>query len=281
MTNKSYLSPMCSCIICRKEYPSKGIHTHYSAKHSDNYKRSFGKGTQKFITKCNCVICRKETTVQSLSVHYNSHFKIEKLCPKCGKIHNKNGTYCSYACANGGRCSKESNTKRSITLKARNSANKLYTKISYCKVCGKIYSGKRKTCSEECYKIIRHAASVKGGINGGRMSAAKRVRRSKDEISLYELCSIHYNNIEHNKPIFNGWDADIIIHDTKTAILWNGPWHYKEMGFSNHSLSQVQNRDKIKTKEMHALGWKVLIFEDRYYTPETAMKQILESNQVL
>ena len=42
----------------------------------------------------------------------------------------------------------------------------------------------------------------------------------------------------------------------------------------NHSLKQVQNRDKIKTKLFKSLGWKVLVFEDRYFTPESAFEII-------
>ena len=78
-----------------------------------------------------------------------------------------------------------------------------------------------------------------------------------------------------NEKIIDGWDADIVIHDTKTAILWNGPWHYQEMNFGNHSLKQIQNRDRIKIKEFTNAGWKVLIFEDRYFTPQTAFNSLI------
>ncbi len=77
-------------------------------------------------------------------------------------------------------------------------------------------------------------------------------------------------------PLVNGWDADIIIDDIKTAVLWNGPWHYQEMkGIKNHSLRQVQTRDKIKIDQLSSSGWNVMIFEDRHYTPETAFQDIL------
>ena len=81
----------------------------------------------------------------------------------------------------------------------------------------------------------------------GRKSAEiqKETRRSKNEIYFFELCKTHFNNVLHNERIFNGWDADVIIEDFKIAILWNGPWHYRKIK-SNHSVKQVQNRDKIK-----------------------------------
>lgn len=54
--------------------------------------------------------------------------------------------------------------------------------------------------------------------------------------------------------MFNGWDADIILPDFKIAIQWNGAWHYN-MVTKNHNLSQVQNRDKIKQKEIIKEGY--------------------------
>ena len=46
------------------------------------------------------------------------------------------------------------------------------------------------------------------------------------------------------------------------------------MGLSNHSLKQVQNRDRIKKDLFKNLGWKVFIFEDRYYSPKQAFEEI-------
>jgi hypothetical protein len=92
---------------------------------------------------------------------------------------------------------------------------------------------------------------------------------------LFELCRSHFNNVRSNYIIEDGWDADIVIYDLKIAILWNGPWHYKEMNMSNHSLSQVQTRDKIKKKLFESSGWTVVIFEDRYYTPSSAFEQLV------
>ena len=81
----------------------------------------------------------------------------------------------------------------------------------------------------------------------------------------------------HNECLFNGWDADIIIKELKLAILWNGSWHYREMNFNNHSLKQVQNRDRIKLKEIKKLGWKFIIVKDydSKIKPVSAYKNIL------
>lgn len=147
----------------------------------------------------------------------------------------------------------------------------------------------KTTCSLECTKQLQKklgSTTLKQlhldktrmseiSSKGGRASAAIQVRRSKDEIKLFELCRTSFANVESNKVIADGWDADIVIEEFKLAILWNGPWHYKEMKHKNHSLAQVQQRDSIKKQVLSNNGYTVLIFEDRLYTPETAFKEIL------
>ena len=87
------------------------------------------------------------------------------------------------------------------------------------------------------------------------------LRRSKNEIEFCKLCEEYFDNVKHNESIFNGWDADIIIEDIKFAVLWNGPWHYKQIT-KLHSVKQTQNRDKIKVKEIEECGWTPYIIKD-------------------
>lgn len=98
---------------------------------------------------------------------------------------------------------------------------------------------------------------------GGRHSVEIQgdKRRSKNEIKFCKLCEEYFNNVKHNECIFNGWDADVIIEDIKFAVLWNGPWHYKQITKS-HSVKQTQNRDKIKIKEIKESGWTPYIIKD-------------------
>jgi hypothetical protein len=109
----------------------------------------------------------------------------------------------------------------------------------------------------------------------GQISASKRVLRSKDEIALFELCSKHFIRVDHNVPLVGLWDADIIIYDTNTAVLWNGPWHRVQMPHKNHSLSQVQTRDRMKIAELQNAGWNVTVFEDDVWTPKTAFEKLV------
>lgn len=181
--------------------------------------------------------------------------------------------------------------------KAKNRAKKRGS--SKCKVCGiewtQIYLSAlepgqyKSTCSIECTKKLQSKVGKRSlktrwenaedemreiSSKGGRASAAKTVRRSKDEIKLFELCLDEFKNVSSNKVLVDGWDADIVLNDYKVAILWNGPWHYKQMKHANHSLKQVQKRDEIKTSKLTDAGYEVVIFEDRYYTPESAFEEL-------
>lgn len=238
-----------------------------------------------------CQICNKPFTVgpgslgkfcsKSCSAKYGNSIRIRKIkepdksCLECGTEIFSPNKFCSNSCAatynnrlrpagHPSRISLNSNRGKNQRIK------KDYCKVSWCKVCGTIIQhSNRLTCSDHCLRISWQ--------DGGKNSALKRIRRSKDEIVLFELCQSYYKSVRHNESLVNGWDADIIIDDIKTAILWNGPWHYQTMpGLKKHSLSQVQNRDKIKINQLSLAGWNVLVFEDRHYTPETAFQSILK-----
>jgi len=201
----------------------------------------------------------------------------EKFCLKCFNLHFKEGIYCSRNCANSRTHSIETNLKRSNTLKNKPKKEKLFKekllKEFTCTCCNNYFLSytKRKSCTPDC----RRKLMTEGSRKGGKSSAAIQNKRSKDEIKLFDLCVDHFINVTSNDTsIANGWDADILLHDYKIAILWNGPWHYREMGFKNHSLKQVQNRDSIKIKEFQKMGWIVEIYEDRYYSPESAFIEL-------
>lgn len=99
----------------------------------------------------------------------------------------------------------------------------------------------------------------KAGLKSCFLQAEQR--RSKNEIAFCELCEQKFKVVKHNEPLFNGWDADIIIEDLKVAILWNGKWHYEKIT-KKHSVKQVQNRDKIKIDEIIKAGYIPYIIKD-------------------
>ena len=190
-------------------------------------------------------------------------------CLQCDKDIFKPNKFCGHSC-----CAIYNNNIRSIRLKIENKPKKKKSKypksfcrISWCKVCGRLIPNEiKKSCSSVCKSILFS--------NAGKNSAQSQNKRSNQEIQLFDLCKLYFNSVRHNEQLVDGWDADIIIDDCKIAILWNGPWHYQQMPLNNHSLSQVQNRDRIKIEKLTNAGWKVLIYEARSFTPKSAFIDI-------
>ena len=87
-------------------------------------------------------------------------------------------------------------------------------------------------------------------------------KRSKNEIYFAELCKLNFLNVETNKRIFNGWDADVILTDQKIAVMWNGIWHYKQIKRA-FPIEKIQIRDALKIKEILKCGYTPYIIEDR------------------
>lgn len=137
-----------------------------------------------------------------------------------------------------------------------------------CVTCNKEFQPKKsvqKLCSKECvnalwqtdeYREIKRLA----GQQGGKISATLMCKRSKNEIYFSELCAKEFE-ITTNEPFFDGWDADIIIHAEKTAILWNGIWHYKQI-VKARSLKQQQARDSVKTAVIEKYGYIPYVIKD-------------------
>ena len=207
-------------------------------------------------------------------------------CKRCQSIipfHSRKNIFCSKICSGyfatkGKHQSKETKIKISNGVKQsvkyqEHVKSKTLETISFCCVCYSVMENViRITCSDECRHILR----IKRGQISGKISASKRVLRSKHEIELYNLLNSKYECI-HNQAMFNGWDADIIIPSLKLAILWNGIWHYEKV-HKNHHLLQVQNRDLLKIKEINNFGYTYIIVKDHnnQMTPDIAFTKINE-----
>ena len=176
------------------------------------------------------------------------------------------GEFCSKICSRGYSTKnkrKEINKKISESLTGRGNDN---VKI-ICKICKDNFEvrwkeRKRKFCSISCASVYRNTELGVGRIAG--LASAKsqsELKRSKNEIYFADLCIKHFNKVLTNESIFNGWDADVIIEDIKTAVMWNGKWHYEKIT-KKHSVKQVQNRDKIKLKEIELKGYKSYVIKD-------------------
>lgn len=202
-----------------------------------------------------------------------------KLCLECGtKIpyEKKQGNlFCNSSCS-------AKHTNRTATFKRRGpeKQHKPRKPNKTCMCCGQDTGGPFSSYCASCRKDVLRAQMKARWEDREVMMAhihrttQRQSRRSRDEIELFRLCSLMFNAVP-NAIIVKGWDADIVLPDQKIAILWNGPWHYREMKFGTHSLSQVANRDLLKMTEFEELGWEVLIYDDRSWTPMTAYIDII------
>lgn len=189
-------------------------------------------------------------------------------CKKCFEVFvpSKGLTnYCSLKCRNSRSFTTETNLKRKEKTLQHWNEGKIYKrgeiKKIVCLNCNNEFETKRKRiyCSLKCRNTSEELKM--SGRKGGLNSSLKRTKRSVNEIYFFQLCKERFKNVLNNVPMFNGWDADIILPDLKIAILWNGKWHYEKIT-EQHSLEQVQNRDKIKQKEIENCGYIPYIVKD-------------------
>lgn len=207
--------------------------------------------------------------------YINSKELLDIKCHKCSNVYKQN--FARYK--RGHRCRRcaivELNKKRNLELE---SCGKLFKKeVRSCIQCNIEYiptRTKQKLCSLKCASIFQKTDQTRKdnakqhGRKGGVASAAKQVRRSKAEMMFADLCINHFGeeNIKCNEPYFrykngNFWDADIIITSIKTAVLYNGIWHYQQVR-KNHNLKQVQARDTLKQSIITDNGFKYYIVKD-------------------
>jgi hypothetical protein len=222
------------------------------------------------VTNCDMNIDRKLKIEQKKETSKKLYYF---NCKKCSnqyelelkKVQIDNGKYrkyCSRSCANSRIVTDEHKLKTCMTMMKNDYCDVFFIR---CKNCDKVTTSKieKDFCNQKClanYRVdLLKIWGNKGGLKSVESQSEKR--RSKNEIYFSELCINYFNNVECNKSIFNGWDSDVIIHDIKYAILWNGKWHYDKIKLG-HSVSQVQNRDMIKIKEISNFGYVPYIIKD-------------------
>lgn len=206
------------------------------------------------------------------------HEDVVSVCPQCGaEFANKasgkeHKTYCGQKCANAAiaktRNQQEINAKIKVATQqamdkiaeTKDTPSTINVACATCKSCFTVkwHRRSRKYCSRSCANSV---TGKKYGSIIGRLSAQKMVKRSKNEILFAELCGEKWT-VVCNEPMFDGWDADVVLPDLKVAVLWNGVWHYKEGIRPGHSLLQVQTRDRIKLDVIEKHGYQSYVIKD-------------------
>lgn len=233
---------MNKCLNCGKNVKNKfcSISCQNSHQGSERANKKYGKYK---LFDVNCNKCNKTIQIKER----------EKLFP------SKEYYFCSRSCANSKTVSKEVKIKISISLKNKPKSKKTTTKP--CLFC-EVQTTNHKFCSRSCNKKhYMRQGDIASMMGKKSVNKQKTIKRSKNEIYFGELCLNKFSKVLFNEPLFNGWDADIIIPELKIAILWNGKWHYEKIT-KTHSVEQVQNRDKIKLKEIENSGYRAYVIKD-------------------
>lgn len=193
---------MNTCLTCGKEVKNK--YCDVSCQNIDQNKLKSEK-RYGFFKNFNvlCVTCGSSFTVNER----------ENLHPKKQKY------YCSRSCANK-RCHTDE-TKKKIanglvdfyqndSIKIQQDTTKHKTRIKQlvhinCEICGvsfKRRSRKQRFCGKLCSS--KHGRSHINCRKAGLASVSSQNRRSKNEKYFYELCENYFQNVQANKPMFNG-----------------------------------------------------------------------------
>ena len=253
---------------------------------SETYKNT----TTPLDIKCVCGVIYKMPVATINEGYYHCNGKqnrakkrpvLEKNClnEKCNKIFKPRGNHSKFCSLS---CSARTQTKEYMKKNNIISKRIKLTNIN-CLMCNIEFTPKmtkQKLCSNNCSKNYQRTDQYKEkakvyGRTGGKVSAHSQQRRSKNEIYFAELCETYFGkeNVKTNEPMFDGWDADVIIPSKKIAVLWNGIFHYKQI-MKNQSLLQVQTRDNIKMKVIEKHGYTPYVIKDMgKYKPEFVKEQ--------
>lgn len=193
--------------------------------------------------KVHCCNCDKEITITKkvFEKSENKHFFCNHSCS--AEYNNKNRKITNETKEKISKSVIKWHEQHNQGKRPKKEKKREWRKERICVVCGKHYYHKNgvnteKTCSKECseYRIKNHKEflsieAIEAMSKSGRKSILNQGenRRSKNEKYFCELCEKRFKDVKHNEPIFNGWDADIIIEDIKVAVLWNGKWHYQKI----------------------------------------------------
>jgi hypothetical protein len=263
-----------TCPICNKTFTNPQAFNGHKSGHNPlntvkmleanakRYKERYAKSVEEYLLNpAKCVQCGKDLPYEKRRGYkFCGHVCSAKHSNKHGNRSSTKGKTKQAKCTVCGidmlislsACDKKTKCK---ACKIYKKSNKIIQQT--CQVCGNIFYKRHivKACSNECLFILRS--------NCGKRSATSQfeIRRSKNEIHFAELCKTVYKEVLTNVPMFNSWDADVILPNEKIAVLWNGMWHHKKCA-KKHSLEQTQSRDKIKRHEIENAGYICYVIDD-------------------
>ena len=269
---------MMSCIVCRREFISIYALNCHSKTHRPDYNPRAGYD-----------VGALKSNQERFEERKKQYALNPKLCKECKQalpfLRGSNPKqFCSNSCAasysNARRTIKQTKIRHKDVIRVPRVEHIKIQKV--CEICGQSFTvhqsrAHQMSCSKKCSLVFRSTNiehKQKQSMAGRKSAQAQReTRRSKNEHLFASMCSAHWTDVRTNEPLFNGWDADVIIPSLKIAVLWNGKWHYEKIT-EKHSVLQVQNRDKIKIKEIQRAGYIAYTIKDMgKFNPEFVKEQ--------
>lgn len=206
-------APRCSCIVCREEKSSKGIHSHYLTAHTKE-------GNARVISSGKL---GKALQIQANKLKPTVEKVLQFTCRNCGLLTN-NPQFCSRLCyythakntKRGHRMSQQTRDLISASLKRKGVRGKRITPISFCIICNNCFEGyMRKTCSNECLHVAQSLSAHKSnlGANGQRQGKNYFVEDSYGEIKRLES-SYEFKTYEILRSLSIKWTRPKFINYT-------------------------------------------------------------------
>jgi hypothetical protein len=252
MSKSIYTPVLCSCVVCKKEYSTKGIYTHFErshgtveqqSKYSSGYNGHYNNEEYHSKLRVQARIRNPTHTITSNCIHCNVFFTYEKLVSK------KERLYCSLSCSmTHNRCSEKIKTKLLAywtpekRKEASNNTKKQWQNPEYA---SKVLStSKRFTSKNEV--IIRNHFITNYPEHGWTFGGSLRVDGTTITRDLYS-------------PLL------------KICFEYDGVWHFKDI---HGQLQSKQQKDSLLEKWCLDNGYSLIRLDELKYKQDSI--QLLE-----
>ena len=273
MTSKTiYMPTMCSCVVCRKEFSTKGFHTHYQRIH-ENSQSNYKNKTEK------AVIASREKAYSLRTTRINKYNETPKYCQYCNEpipFDKRINTYCSSSCA-AHKSNRDKDYTKIRTGPPKGYVNKSYTpktNVKQCVICEKFHGKTGRTCSSDCKSKLL-SISIRTAISNGFNPSANRGRgkRSYLESSFSEWVTKNFPElVVYQEYPFKRHDqvktyfADFYFPNLNLIIELDGTQHKKSAEYDNERDCYI-NR---------SYGVNIIRISHKEYTSKQLIPQIKE-----
>ena len=251
MSSKTiYTKILCSCVICKKEFSTKGIHTHYErshgsisqqAKYSSGYNGKYN--DESFLQK----LRSPRHIVTDTCIHCTKSFTYEKI------VNHPNKKTCGKSCA-------------------ASVANRERIENGYIQPYQIITDEYRKKQSENTKKLWEDPIYAK------KVMTASKKFTSKNEVIIRNYFIENYPNDEWT---FGGGlrvDNEIIVRDLyskklKICFEYDGIWHFKDI---HGQLAKKQLKDSLLEKWCIENKYTLIRIDENFFNKTITLTDLVD-----